>query len=375
MRKNFFENQTERTYAEIDLSALEHNYRVLSAALPRPLMAVVKADAYGHGAVPVARRLESLGVVYLAVASAAEALELRDGGIAAPVLVLGAVGPQRAVELARRNVTLTLTDLPHAQALSEAACANGLTLTVHGKLDTGMSRLGFLDSDELLAALALPGLRAEGIFTHFATSDEAGSAFVEAQTRRFNAALGHLTQKGFNFPFIHCQNSGGMLYYNEALSALCPSLTLARAGIALYGYAPSGQDAGVLRPVMTLKARVAQVKTIPEGAVVSYGAHFTAPKDMRVAVLACGYADGYARSLSGKAYVTLHGVSCPVLGNVCMDMLMVDCSEAPACAAGDSAVLFGSGGPSLWSLARIAGTIGYELLCAVSARVPRLYLE
>ncbi|MDR1736450.1 MAG: alanine racemase [Oscillospiraceae bacterium] len=362
----------ERVYAEIDLSALEHNFRALKALSGRAVMASVKADAYGHGAVPAAKRLCAAGADWLAVATADEGLSLREAGIAAPILILGHTAPQLAPRLCRENITLTCASYEHAARLSQAAAAAGVTPGVHMKLDTGMARLGFGGEDDLAAALALPNLRAEGLFTHFAASDLPGEPFMDEQIQKYNRVLGLLERRGHSFTFTHCANSGAVLHYNKEVPG-----NMVRAGIALYGYAPSGFAAIPVKliPVMSLWANVAMVRDLRAGETVSYGRAYKAPRDSRIAVICCGYADGYRRALSGKGHVLLHGRRCAVVGKVCMDMLMADVTDVPEVTAGDTALLFGAGenAPSLDELANLAGTISYELLCAVSARVPRIY--
>lgn len=358
----------ERIIATVDLDALAHNYCILrKLAGDANLMAVVKADAYGHGAVPVARKLEMLGADWLAVATADEALELRGAEIRLPILVLGYTPPERASMLAGCGVTLTVAGPEHAAVLSETAVQGGFQIRAHFKLDTGMSRLGFSDINELAASLKLPGLTAEGLYTHLAMSDEPSDAFTRIQTERFAAALEQLN----GHVYIHCANSGGVIYYQGREMG-----NLVRAGLALYGYEPAGTRITGLRPVMSLRSSVAMVRVVKAGETVSYGRRWTAQRDTRVAVLQCGYADGYHRSLSGRGEVLLCGERCPILGTVCMDMMMVDVSRIPDVKTGDSALLFGEaedGGIPLGELAQKAGTIPYELLCAVSSRVPRKY--
>lgn len=379
----------DRVYAEINLNALEHNYHLLREKAKRALMASVKADAYGHGAIEVARRLQTIGADWLAVATADEALALREAGITLPVLMLGQAAPERAKELVRGGITLTVSGPEHAAQLSKAAVAGEFTARVHLKLDTGMARLGFGGAEELRRALALPGLEAEGLYTHFATSDTPDDGFAGEQVKRFSEIVGALERKGHAFRYTHCANSGAVLYLGESLPG-----NLARSGISVYGYAPDGvasvSTAG-LRSVMSLWSSVAMLRDVKAGESVGYGRAFNASRDMRIAVLQCGYGDGYFRALSNKGYVSLRGRRCPIVGMVCMDMLMIDVTHVPEAESGDWALMFGQSdgripvhglaqqevsyqdAVSLDEVAKLAGTISYELLCAVGRRVPRVY--
>lgn len=369
----------KRTWAEIDLGALEHNYHALRTLPPRncKFLGVVKANAYGHGAIPVARRLEKLGTDYLAVACLDEGAELRVAGITAPILVLGHTPVEFAADLVRLRLTQTVYHLETAKALSAAAQAEGRPLKIHLKADTGMSRLGLLSdeahidaaAEELAAICALPGLEAEGIYTHFSDAD-GSEAFTMCQLRRFTAVIDALSAKGISFPLRHCAASAGTLRFP------CSHLNMVRPGIALYGYLPApscgGQLAGELRPVMTLKTRVAEVKELPAGAPVSYGRTAILEKDTRMAVLSIGYADGFARALSNRGTVLLGGEERPVTGRVCMDLCMVPAGETVQ--VGDVAEVFGPNLP-LERMAALLDTIPYEILCNVSRRVPRVYVE
>ena len=371
--------ETMRTWAEISLGNLEHNYRALRACAPdSKFLGVVKANAYGHGAVPVARKLEELGADYLAVACLNEAMELRQAGIRMPILILGATPEELAGLVVDYDVTQTVFTPGLAQALSQAAGVQGRRAKIHVKVDTGMSRLGLLDHDPAAAAreveglCALPNLEAEGIFTHFANAD-GDEAYTMLQFTRFLDTLAELEETyGRKFEIRHCAASGAVLNYP------CTHLDMVRPGVALYGHAPDPSCAGLdeldLRPAMTLKSRVAAVRDLPGDTPVSYGCtQRVGHNGGRVAVLPIGYADGLHRVLSGRGSVWLDGKRRPIIGRVCMDMCMVALEDGDQVKAGDEAEIFGPHLPVEES-AELAGTIQYELLCAVSARVPRVYL-
>ena len=372
------DDMRKRTWAEIDLDRLARNYRALRA-LADPsckFMGVVKANAYGHGAVAVARALESLGAEYLSVACLDEALELREAGVQAPILILGLTPPEYAGALLEHGIAQTVGDLETAAALSAAATAAGKPLTVHLKVDTGMSRLGILCDEAHLEgaaeiirrACALPGLRWEGIFTHFANAD-GDEAYTMRQFTRFLDLLDRLAARGIVFPIRHCAASAAVLNYP------CTHLDMIRPGIALYGHypAPGMEHTCALEPVMTLKTRVAAVRDLPAGTAVSYGCTRVLERDSRVAVLPVGYADGYFRLFSDALEVQIGPGRAHLLGRVCMDMCMVDVTDLPGVSPGDESVLYGDQAP-VEAGADLVGTIQYELLCDVSPRVPRVYL-
>ena len=372
--------ETTRTWAEISLGNLEHNYRALRACAPdSKFLATVKANAYGHGAIPVARRLVELGADYLAVACLDEAAALRAAGITAPVLVLGDIPPQLAEEAVALGVTQTVFTPELAQALSAAAGAAGTRAKIHLKADTGMSRLGVLDQDprraaaEIAALCAPPHLEPEGIFTHFADAD-GDEAYTMLQFTRFLDVLDELREKyGRTFAIRHCAASAAVLNYP------CTHMDMVRPGIALYGHYPApsceGLDGPGLRPVMALYSRVAAVRDLPGGTPVSYGRTACLGGDGgRLAVLPIGYADGLHRALSNQSGVWLDGECRPIIGRVCMDMCMAGLSPSARVRPGDVAEVFGGHLP-IERHAQAAGTISYELLCAVAPRVPRVYLE
>ncbi len=371
--------ETMRTWAEISLGNLEHNYRALRACAPDSrFLGVVKANAYGHGAVPVAKKLQELGADYLAVACLEEARELRTAGIWMPILILGATPPNFAGDVVDLDLTQTVFTRELAQALSVAAGEKKKLAKVHWKVDTGMSRLGVLAQDparaaeEIAAMAALPHLNSEGIFTHFANAD-GDEEYTMLQFTRFLDVLKELKDThGLEFEIRHCAASAAVLNYP------CTHLDMVRPGIALYGHYPDpsceGLDGPGLLPVMTLKSRVAAVRELPAETPVSYGCtdHFEGEPG-RVAVLSIGYADGLHRVLSNQAMVSVDGMLRPIMGRVCMDMCMIRLEPGDDVRPGDVAEIFGQSVP-IETIAGQADTIQYELLCAVAPRVPRLYL-
>lgn len=372
---------TRRTWAEIDLENLEHNYRTLRAMLPQgcKYLGVVKANAYGHGAVPVAKRLEELGCDYLAVACLDEAVQLRQAGIRSPILILGWTDPAWTAELIEYRVTQAVFDAGSARAFSREAVRLGKPLTVHLKVDTGMSRLGFLCDEKDLARTVetaadlhtLPGLDWEGVFTHFADAD-GSEEYTMLQFTRFLDLLDALKARGVEFPIRHCAAGAATLKYP------CTYLDMVRPGIALYGHYPDpsceGLDGPGLRPLMTLKTRVASVKAVPSGTSVSYGRTHTLDRDTTLAAIAIGYGDGLPRRCSDKLKVWVGGGLAPVVGRICMDMCMVDVTDLPGVQPGDEVEVYGPHVP-VENAAKLAGTIQYELLCDVNPRVPRVYLR
>lgn len=372
------ESNLRRTWVEIDLDALIHNYSVLRQRMGQhaQLVGVVKADAYGHGAVQVGRVLEELGAGYLAVSDINEARELRHGGICLPILQLGMTPADQTLLMITNNITQTVHSEAAAQAFSEAAQKTGRRLRVHIKVDTGMSRLGFQCDGEhfaqSLAALcrvcALPGLKVEGIFTHFAVSDERTEdsiAYTKLQHERFMHLIAALEERGISIPLHHCANSGATVDYPAYAHDLY------RPGILLYGVCEQ-ETTMPLRPVMTLKTTVGTVKHYDAGVSISYGRTFRTERPTRVGVLPIGYADGFMRVLSGKWNVwTPHGLA-PVIGRICMDMCMVDLTDLPQVQEGDDVEVYGVHNP-IADAAHLAGTVPYELMCAVSKRVPRAY--
>lgn len=372
------ESTLKRTWAEIDLDALEHNYRALRAQMgPKArFLGVVKADAYGHGSIQVSRTLEELGAEYLAISNVDEARELRLAGVGLPILQLGLTPADQTAVLIANRVTQAVWSEDAAQAFSREAQRAGGRLKVHLKLDTGMSRLGFqCDEPNFEASLealkrvcALPGLEVEGAFTHFAVSDEDSEesrAYTQLQHQRFEAMLQRLEEAGISIPLRHCANSGATVSYPQFAHDMF------RPGIITYGIGHQAHLLG-LRPVMTLKTVIGTVKEFTPGTTVSYGRTFRAQRPSRVGVLPIGYADGLHRALSNQWRVwTPHGLA-PIAGRICMDMCMVDLTDLPQVREGDEVEVYGPHN-SVNDAAALTGTISYELTCAVSKRVPRIY--
>ena len=379
----------KHVWAEIDLDALRANFRaVQKQAGDLPLCAVVKADSYGHGAVQCARVFAEEGAAWLAVSCLAEALQLRQAGQKLPILILGHVQPEFAAALIKHHITAACYSLPQAKALSAAAVQAGGTVDIHLKADTGMGRIGFpLRTDfaqsiaEMLEVCALPGLHMTGLFQHFAVADDDSTeniAYTEEQYQLFLKTYRALKAAGHEPPLVHCDNSAGVMLHPDWPHGEITAPCMARPGIILYGFDPSDEVRfDTFKPVMKLKTVVSMVKELQPGQSTSYGRRFTAETPTKVATLCTGYADGYPRLLScGKGIVEVHGTPCPVLGRVCMDQLMVDVTAVPDVQEGDEAILWGGRvSDSAEDIARKTDTISYEVLCGVSRRVPRVYLE
>ena len=370
-----------RTWAEIDMDALAHNYETLRKRIGENVkfLGVVKADAYGHGSVQVSRLLQESGADYLAVSSIDEAVELRHNGITMPVLILGHTPKEEVSELIKNNITQAVTCRAKALEYSEEAVKCGGTLKIHIKVDTGMSRLGFPVAkesvEEILKIGRLVYTDCEGMFTHFSKADETDKTTTLEQIRAFLWMKEHLAAEGMEFTYYHCANSASIIDMPKL------GMNLERAGISTYGLYPSDEvnkEAVPLRPAMELIAHVTYVKWIEKGTEVSYGGTFVAPKRMRIATIPTGYGDGYPRSLSNKGYVLIHGQKAPILGRVCMDQFMVDVTGIPDVKFGDRATLVGHDGDAYLSideLASLSGRFNYEFICDINKRVPREYLR
>lgn len=377
------------TWAEISLDALRHNLTAIRSALPEGvrLMASVKANAYGHGAVEVAKAAEAHGIDYLGVAFLDEALQLRRHGVQAPILVLGYV-PAEALALARdQNVTISMfrEDVRKAaESLPDAA--DGRKLKIHVKADSGMGRLGVLGHEETLAfiksCLDTPQLEVEGLFTHYARADELDKSYTKLQHDRFSAVAGAVRDRGWNIPIIHAANSAAGMETPEWAGGMV------RLGIAMYGLYPStevDQERIELKPVMSIKTRISFVKMTPEGWGISYGTRYFTQGEERIGTLPIGYADGFSRMLTGKAHGLVRGVKLPIRGTICMDQCMIALDDerlqqasAGPVVEGEEVVLVGRQGNEVISMGDLAdqlGTIHYEVACALAARVPRVYTE
>ena len=371
----------KRTWAEIDLSALSYNYRKIREHIGDgvKLCGVVKADAYGHGAVMVSEKLQSLGADYLAVSSIDEAMELRMNGITMPILILGHTPREQVDRLICFNITQAVTCEAKAKEYSEEAVKYGGKLKIHIKVDTGMSRLGYICEgdyfehgvDGICYACGLPGLDAEGIFTHFAVADEhdeESAEYTKHQFKLFTDVIEAVERKrACDFRIKHCANTGATCELPETF------LDMVRPGLLLYGYGEFANKMG-LKPVMTMKTTVSTIKIYPEGTKISYGGLYTTDKKTRIGVIPYGYADGFLRCLSNKYSVSTSEGKAQVRGRICMDMCMIDLTDKPDVGVGDEIEIFGPNNP-IEDMADIAGTIPYEIVCAVSKRVHRVYIS
>ncbi len=369
-----------RTWAEIDLDAAAHNYRAVRHAVAPgvKVCCVVKADAYGHGAVALSRLYERLGADFLAVSNIEEGIQLRRSGISLPILILGFVPEECAAELFENDLSLCVYSYGYGQRLAECCHEAGVRLKIHIKLDTGMGRLGFACNEAALFRAAELCRRdcfvPEGIFTHFAVADggEEGDGYTTEQAERFAFGVSYLEEQGIAFALRHCANSAAIFDHPER------HMDMVRAGIVLYGFAPSEQMRRLPRliPVMELRTVISYIKEIESGMTVSYGRTFRADRPMWVATLPIGYADGFSRRLGqGNYALSWQGKALPILGRVCMDQLMVDVSGLD-CKVGDAVTVFGTEAPcTAENMAKINETISYEVTCDVAKRVPRIFLQ
>lgn len=371
----------KRTWAEVSLGNIEHNYRAIRAALPEStkFLGVVKANAYGHGAAEVAKRLERCGADYLAIACLDEALELRENGVKLPILILGHTPPEYAESLIENGLTQTVSNAAKAAEYSEAAQKIGASLKIHIKLDTGMSRLGYLCAgayfDEgvknVVNTCRMPNLDVEGIYTHFAVSDCTDADSMDYTRRQFELFMRVIDAAqqdgGVSFRIRHCANSGAVINHPDMM------LDMVRPGFLLYGYGDEEGRLG-LKPAMRMVSTVSTIKYYEPGTYVSYGRRFVTDKRTRMGVIAAGYADGLPYASAGKCSFYSEGRLIPQCGSICMDMCMADLSAAPEVSVGSRVELFGENAP-LKTLAKAAGTIPYELLCSVTQRVPRIYID
>ena len=375
----------KRTWAEISLDNLNHNYHALREKLPSEcrFLGVVKADAYGHGAVPVSRHLKELGAEFLAVSNFEEATQLRCNGIRGPILILGYTPVKYAEDLAKMGIRQEVHSLEYARALNERLKGLHRRLRVHIKLDTGMSRLGFFAYDheqtveELKEVARMDNLLIEGVFTHFPVADSVDGAdenFTRTQFERFTSMLTTLQGVGIKPEIRHCCNSGASILYPEY------AMDMIRPGIATYGVLPSGDLRGRidLKPVMSLRSTIFQIRDFEPNITVSYGRTYTTRDPERIAVVGIGYADGLSRSFSNNISFLLHGKRVPQVGRICMDMCMLDISGVPEAQVNDVVTVFGEDGGDeieVESLSNRLNTIPYEILCGVNKRIPRIYLD
>lgn len=365
----------DNTHVTIDLDKIAENFAIVSQQTGVPVLAVVKADAYGHGAIQVARQLQEK-CAYFGVSSMLEALELRNAGIQTPILILGQIPPAAFKIAIREHIRPSIFRYEDALALSETAAQMGVEAPFHLVVDTGMSRIGFQateeDADICGAICKLPGIRAEGLFSHYATADCADLARAKAQAALFDQFVEMLKVRGVEIPVRHMDNSAGAMNFGNHYE-------LVRAGIVLYGMYPSTDVTPAqkpLQPALEWSSRVTHVKTLEAGREISYGGSFVTEKPTVVATVPVGYADGYRRALSGKFYVLIRGKKASILGKICMDQMMVDVTDIPAVAVGDRVVLIGTDGEHTITMEEIsaaADTFNYEFVCGISRRVPRIY--
>lgn len=371
-----------RVYAKIDLDAVAYNMEQMKKNIKpeTKVMAVIKADGYGHGAVQIAEMMERWNYIWgFAVATLDEAIVLRAEGIAKPILVLGCVFPDQYMEMLKYDIRMNVYTEEMAESISEMAAREGRTAYMHIKLDTGMSRLGFGIHEQAVEAIQrisqMPNVEMEGIFTHFAKADETDKTFTEKQIQEFTWMVERLKEKNVIFTYAHCSNSAGIIDVPQA------NFDLVRAGISTYGLYPSEEvdkRRVKLKPALALKSHVAFVKEIEAGIPVSYGGTFISEHKMKIATIPVGYADGYPRSLSNKGYVLIRGKKAPIIGRVCMDQFMVDVTEIDGVSFGDKVTLIGKDGNEILpveTLSELSGRFNYEFVCDLGKRIPRVYVQ
>lgn len=370
---------TARAWAQIDLAAMTHNFNIAKST-GKMVMCVIKANAYGHGAVSCGLHLQKLGADFFAVACLAEALELRKGGITKPILILGYTPAEYAAELAQYSITQTVYDTDSANALSAEAVKSGVNIDVHIKVDTGMSRIGIYAqgkdaadtaAGEIQRIYALPGLNVSGIYTHFSVADARDQDdYTQWQLENYRAVLYALAKRGIQPGLCHAGNSAAIMNHPDT------HFNMIRAGIMLYGMYPDGiHRDGPLKPVMTLKSRVAQIRELPSGTSVSYGRTFETSRPTRIAVITAGYADGHPRRISDASYDIIGGHKFLQIGRICMDMHMLDITGEDTVKVGDEVSLWGGEGMSVEQVAEKVGTLNYELTCLITPRIARVYIN
>lgn len=371
-----------RVYARIDLDAIASNMERMKQNLNEhtKIMAVIKADGYGHGAIQIAQMLESVDYIWgYAVATLDEAVVLKSEGMTKPILVLGCVFPDQYMEMLKYNIRMNVYTEEMAEAISQMAAREGMTAYMHIKLDTGMTRLGFDTSMESIEAIhrisKMKNVCMEGIFTHFAKADEADKTFTQKQIKDFLWMTQNLKDKEVNFQYEHCANSAAIIDVPDA------HFDLVRAGISTFGLYPSeevNKDNVILKPALALKSHVANVKEIDAGTPISYGGSFVSEKTMKIATIPVGYADGYPRNLSNVGYVLIRGKMAPIVGRVCMDQFMVDVTDIEGISFGDNVTLIGRDGNqtiTVEDLSELSGRFNYEFICDLGKRIPRVYVK
>lgn len=373
-------NKYNRVYAEIDLDAVRYNFVSMKKNIKEvtKIMAVIKADAYGHGAIPIARLMEKEEYLWgFATATAQEALHLREAGIQKPIIILGYVFEEYDEALIQQDIRPTIFQKDRALELSRKAQAMGKVLPIHLAVDTGMTRIGFADDEtsvkDIKEITRFTGIKVEGLFTHFARADEMDKTRTQKQFERYLSFSERLRQAGIEIPIHHCSNSAGIIDLPQA------NLDVVRAGISIYGIYPSQEvkkEAVPLKPVMQIKSHISFIKEVEAGVEISYGGTFTTKRKSRIATIPVGYADGYPRSLSGKGCVLIHGQRAPITGRVCMDQFMVDITDFQDVREHDEVTLLGRSGDAFLAveeLSDLSGRFPYEFVCDISARVPRIY--
>jgi alanine racemase len=376
------EYKLNRAWAEINLDNIAHNVREIKRITNKKteIMGVVKADAYGHGVMETARTLLDNGVTRLAVSMLDEAIQLRQSGFRVPILILSYTDPRRAEEIILNDVTQTVFSMDLAEALSAAAVKLGRSVKIHIKIDTGMTRVGFMPGYSAVKNVVnisrLPGIIIEGLFTHFASADEKDKTYTYMQFEQFMSICSELSRIGVHIPIKHVCNSAAIIEFPEM------HLDMIRPGIILYGLYPSNdvnKEEISLKPAMMLKADIILVKDVEKGTPISYGGVFITKKDSRIATIPIGYADGYSRVLNGKGMVLVNGEPAPVVGRICMDQCMIDVTDLKSeVKVGDEVVIFGKQGSreiKVEDLASQIGTVNYEVVCIVGKRIPRVYLK
>lgn len=370
-----------RVYAKIDLDTILYNLNQMKDHINKDtkIMAVIKMDGYGHGALPIARTIENINYIYgFAVATTEEAIELRFHGIQKPILVLGYVFPEHYIEVIKNHITPTIFNLNTALELSELAQKYKEKVSVHIKIDTGMNRIGFKDNEESIQSIKqisnLPGIKIEGIFTHFASADETDKEFTHKQLDRFQAMVSKLEERNIKIAIKHSSNSAAIIDIPEA------NMNLVRAGISMYGVYPSNEvnrSNISLKPALELISHVVFVKEVEKGTGISYGSTHVTNRITKVATIPVGYGDGYPRSLSSKGYVLINGNKAPILGRICMDQFMVDVTDIDSVSEGDLVTLLGKNEEadiSVEELGELSNRFSYEFLCDLGKRIPRVYV-